>query len=157
VAINRAPFNALVDDDGSGLTGSVWNKAAIQSVLLDPIDAATGAPAAIAWTPTDQSGAGLVLAAPACIYVKVGRLVFVTAQFSYPATANGAAAVIGGLPFLAAMNSGLYSTFGQAHIIHLAGNTSVVRFYDTVGNARTNAALSGALMLYAGVYTSQTP
>jgi hypothetical protein len=38
VAINRAPFNALVDDNGSGLTGSIWNKAAIASVLLDPID-----------------------------------------------------------------------------------------------------------------------
>jgi len=36
--INRAPFNALVDDTGTGLTGSIWNKAAIQSVLLDPID-----------------------------------------------------------------------------------------------------------------------
>lgn len=40
MAINRTPFNALVDDDGSGLTGSVWNKAAIQSVILDPADAA---------------------------------------------------------------------------------------------------------------------
>ena len=38
--INRAPFNALVDDTGDGLSGSVWNKAAIQGVLLDPIDAA---------------------------------------------------------------------------------------------------------------------
>jgi hypothetical protein len=38
--INRAPFNALVDDDGSGLTGTVWNKAQIKSVILDPADAA---------------------------------------------------------------------------------------------------------------------
>jgi len=38
--INRGPFNALVDDDGSDLVGSIWNKAAIQSVLLDPTDAA---------------------------------------------------------------------------------------------------------------------
>lgn len=38
--INRGPFNALVDDNGTGLTGSVWNKAAIQTVLLDPIDVA---------------------------------------------------------------------------------------------------------------------
>ena len=42
MAINRAPFNALIDDDGSGLTGTVWNKAAIQGVLLDPIDALIG-------------------------------------------------------------------------------------------------------------------
>jgi hypothetical protein len=39
MAIDRAPWNALVDDDGSNLIGSVWNKAAIKTVLLDPIDA----------------------------------------------------------------------------------------------------------------------
>lgn len=44
-AINRAPFNALVDDDGSGTKGSPWNKSAIQSVILDPVDAALAAAA----------------------------------------------------------------------------------------------------------------
>jgi hypothetical protein len=43
MSINRAPFNALVDDDGSNTVGSVWNKAAIAGVLLDPIDAALAA------------------------------------------------------------------------------------------------------------------
>ena len=38
--INRGPFNALVDDDGTGLTGTVWNKAQIAAVILDPADAA---------------------------------------------------------------------------------------------------------------------
>ena len=38
--INRAPWTALVDDDGSNLVGSIWNKDAIKTVLLDPIDAA---------------------------------------------------------------------------------------------------------------------
>jgi len=44
VPINRAPFTALVDDDGSNSLGTPWNKAAIHGVLLDPIDAAR------AWT-----------------------------------------------------------------------------------------------------------
>jgi hypothetical protein len=39
MAIDRAPWNALVDDDGSNLVGSLWNKAAINTVLLTPIDA----------------------------------------------------------------------------------------------------------------------
>ena len=39
MAIDRGPWNGLVDDDGSNLVGSVWNKAAIKTVLLDPIDA----------------------------------------------------------------------------------------------------------------------
>jgi hypothetical protein len=40
MAIDRGPWNALVDDDGSNLVGSVWNKAAIKTVLLDPMDGA---------------------------------------------------------------------------------------------------------------------
>lgn len=39
MAINRGPFNALIDDDGSGTTGTPWNKTQIAGVLLDPIDA----------------------------------------------------------------------------------------------------------------------
>lgn len=42
MAIDRGPWNALVDDDGSNLVGSIWNKAAIKTVLLDPIDVALG-------------------------------------------------------------------------------------------------------------------
>jgi hypothetical protein len=40
MAINRAPFNALIDDDGSNTVGSIWNKTAIKDVILDPVDAA---------------------------------------------------------------------------------------------------------------------
>jgi len=36
MAIDRTPWNALVDDDGSGLTGSIWNKDTIKTVVLDP-------------------------------------------------------------------------------------------------------------------------
>jgi len=39
MAIDRTAFNALVDDTGVG-NGSIWDKSAIQTVLLDPIDAA---------------------------------------------------------------------------------------------------------------------
>lgn len=41
--INRAPWNALVDDDGSNTIGTPWNKAAIAGVILDPVDAAIAA------------------------------------------------------------------------------------------------------------------
>lgn len=36
--IDRTPFNALVDSDGTPGSGSVWDKAAIALVLLDEID-----------------------------------------------------------------------------------------------------------------------
>ena len=38
MAIDRGPWNALIDDDGSNLVGTVWNKDKIKTVLLDPID-----------------------------------------------------------------------------------------------------------------------
>jgi hypothetical protein len=63
--IDRAPFNALVDDDGSNLVGSVWNKAAIASVILDPTDVALAA--------LPQAGAWIIPAFdPADYYVGIG-------------------------------------------------------------------------------------
>lgn len=40
MSIDRTNYNLLTNDDGSNTVGSVWNKAAIKDVLLDPIDAA---------------------------------------------------------------------------------------------------------------------
>jgi hypothetical protein len=37
--INRAPFNLLVDDDGTNTVGTVWGKQDIKDVILDPVDA----------------------------------------------------------------------------------------------------------------------
>jgi hypothetical protein len=74
LAINRAPFNALVDDAGTGLTGSIWNKAAIQSVILDPADAAFGPGV---WTPVTFNAAnfwtGVTGAAPNK-YIVIGKM-----------------------------------------------------------------------------------
>jgi hypothetical protein len=49
--IDRGPWNALVDDDGSNLVGTVWNKDKIKTVILDPTDAAL--------VPTDAALAAL--------------------------------------------------------------------------------------------------
>lgn len=46
-SLNRAFFDAWVDDDGSGTTGTIWNKTAIDQ-LLDAVDAAL----ASSFTPT---------------------------------------------------------------------------------------------------------
>ena len=40
MAIDRTAFNALVDDTGDNLTGTVLTKAVVETVLLDPMDAA---------------------------------------------------------------------------------------------------------------------
>jgi len=41
-AIDRTKYNLLVDDDGSGMMGTVWNKQQIRDVILDPGDLAWG-------------------------------------------------------------------------------------------------------------------
>lgn len=38
--IDRTAFDAMVDDSGSGTDGTIWDKAAIEDTILDPIDAA---------------------------------------------------------------------------------------------------------------------
>lgn len=38
--INRTPYNALVDDDGTNLVGTPWTKNSVKTVLLDEIDVA---------------------------------------------------------------------------------------------------------------------
>jgi hypothetical protein len=48
ITIDRTPFNALIDDSGNNLDGSEWDKDAIDTVLLDPIDAALAKAAGLA-------------------------------------------------------------------------------------------------------------
>ena len=52
MSIDRTAYNALANDSGSNLDGSLWDKSAIKDVLLDPIDvaiAAAGSPNDLAY------------------------------------------------------------------------------------------------------------
>jgi hypothetical protein len=154
MAIDRGPWNALVDDDGSNLIGSIWNKTAIKTVLLDPIDGLVGNPTA--WTPVDVSGAGLALPTTMAQYIRIGKLIALFCQFSYPSNSNGLAAQVGNLPAVATATSGMYVTYGGQNVAHIAAATSKIQFFHpTSGAARTNAELSGYLFVLAGVYLSQ--
>lgn len=157
--VNRAPFNALVDDDGSNTVGSVWSKAQIAGVILDPVDAALATLAAAssgAWTPVDASGAGLVLSVSAARWVRVGNLVSLHVNMTYPATANGAAARIGGLPVAnGSCASGFYVCYGLANYFNLAAFASQIAMFNPTSLAgRTNAELSGATVNFSGVYST---
>ncbi len=57
------------------------------------------------WTPVDASGAALSLTGASGTYWLIGKMVFITAEFVYPATADVTTAVIGGLPSAAAATS----------------------------------------------------
>jgi hypothetical protein len=152
MAINRAPWNALVDDDGSNLTGSVWNKAAIATTLLDPIDQLVGP--VQTWTPTDQSGAGLSLAGSLGQYQQCGRLLTIWAQVQFPTTSNGAAVFLGGLPFSnTGINAGFHTTYGPTRVIHLPqSGVAVYVLNASTGTQLTNANMSGVLLIFQGSY-----
>lgn len=108
------------------------------------------------WTPVDSSGAGLTLTVTTARVTKIGKRVFLSADVSYPVTANGSAAVIGGVPsgFTA---SGIYTgsvttsgggspTVCQASVG--GGGTTVINFTSAAGSALTNANFSGAIVRF---------
>jgi hypothetical protein len=93
MSLNRAPFNALVDDDGSNTVGSLWNKAAIQSVILDPVDAFVSngglwTPYATVWAGGDGIGPTPGNAIVSGRYFRVGKWVDVAIVVSMGSTTS---------------------------------------------------------------------
>lgn len=157
--ITRTPF---IDDDGTGKTGTVWDNAAKQQ-LYDQIDAfmaGSGGLGSIGatltpWTPIDGSGAGLTLTNGGCTSIKIGKLVFITANVTYPANANGTDAYLGGLPIAShgGFTHGFYSTYGIANSLFVSFNETRIRITNpATGVNRTNANLSGAIVVFSGFY-----
>lgn len=99
------------------------------------------------WTPTDASGAGLSFSAVGT-YTKYGRLCVVQCVVIYPATASGASAVIGGLPFTVGPTigavSGTYTTCGTATTAVTSSGSTVVSLVSasTSTTPITNATMS---------------
>ena len=145
MAITRTP---IVDDDGSGQTGTVIDNAWKQE-LYNQIDAVIGGvaqPCQGSWTPIDTSGAGLVFASPIGRYSRNGNLITVFLQMAMPATANAAAVSIGGLPFAngGGVPGGGYTTYGPQFAWHVGQGASAITVFHSVSSAQqTNANLSG--------------
>jgi hypothetical protein len=147
--ITRTP---IIDDDGSGTSGTVIDNAWKQE-FYNQIDAFAGAPKT-AWTPADWSGANLVLTIDAAWACRIQSAVIIVAHVTYPVTAHGGAAVLGGFPYPArGSSSGFYTTYPPDRMFFLDVNQSAINILNpTTGAAFTNAALSGASMRFAGVY-----
>lgn len=101
-----------------------------------------------AFTPTDASGASLTFTSVNCQYTKVGHLVTCWFQLSYPVTADGSSAKIGGLPFTSfagiQQHGLLFSSLGPLDVATVA-NAQLSVIQDTSG-AKTNASLSGSII-----------
>lgn len=109
------------------------------------------------WTPTDASGAGLTFTTSKTLYTRVGNVVTVTGIVTWPATASGATAQVGGLPFTAKTGStGFFPGVNNASL-SIVGNVAdgTATFYlgqpETTNN-RTNANMSGKLFAFSGSY-----
>lgn len=122
----------------------IWSGAAWNSYL----GAVSGA-----WTPVDASGVGLAFSVYSSTYIKIGNLVFVSANLDYPTTTDTANAVIGGLPF--ASNSIIRGyTYTASKMFGLENNGSGTNLAITdpgVAYAK-NAEVSGTNFSFSASY-----
>jgi hypothetical protein len=108
------------------------------------------------WTPTDASGASLSFTGAVGTYTRIGRWTNYTGFLTYPATASGVSAVIGGLPFVSAVNApgSCLSGSATATVPMVNSGQSELSFYtDGTVNNKLNSAFSAANVWIAGGYS----
>lgn len=110
------------------------------------------------WTPIDASGAGLTftLVSPST-YTKIGREILLHFDVTYPITADGSNAAIGGMPFTC--NASIYGTADMPYnqlgsyvggLINV-GSTNILLF-TFAATAKTNLQMSTVRLIGDGSY-----
>lgn len=105
-----------------------------------------------AWTPTDASGAGLSLTITRAYYWVINGVVFVQASITYPTTADGSSAFLGGLPFAVPANGGACGAISVGGFALAVSGTSTVQIFGYAGTPYTNVGLSGAQIILSLAY-----
>jgi hypothetical protein len=125
-------------------------------VLVGSTVTKVGVPASgTTWTPTDASGAGLSLTVSAATYKSSNGFVTIHSAITYPVTASGANAIIGGAPFTAAQSSvtGAYTTAAVAITAGIAIATTNISLFAAAGGAAiTNLQMSGKIIEFTISY-----
>jgi hypothetical protein len=115
------------------------------------------------WTPTDASATGnLVFTNVDAEYTRIGNMVFASGHLTYPSTADGSNALIGGLPVTVANRnaalgpSGLYITgivigAGGA-VVPQANTTRLSLISETIQGPYKNSDLSTATISFLAIY-----
>lgn len=112
------------------------------------------------WTAIDGSGASLSFTTThTALYTKIGRVVFVSFAIVYPATASGAGAIVGGLPFTSGGGGGqqyalltVFTDYGAGMLNFVAAGGTTIAFYTMAAVQITNANLSGKIVRCTGWY-----
>ena len=147
MAITRTP---MIDDDGSGTTGTIINNAWKQE-LYGQIDGLIGD--RIPWTPIDSSGAALALPTAQGFYVVHNKMLTFWGWVIYPTTSDVTPAAIGGLPFPAAsIYAGGHLTYGIYTAFFLPLGQSALTLFNAQGLPHTNVVLSGLQLIFQGAY-----
>ena len=117
---------------GAGISFPATQSASSDANTLDDYEEGT-------WTVTDASSASLTFTYNTGRYVKVGGLVYVSADFSYPSTASGVIAKIN-LPFAALSQSGNAGSPGGGVAYYNGGGatTGAIGFYVSNGQSVAN-------------------
>lgn len=112
---------------------------------LDDVYDAIPLQTAAAWTPVDNSGAGLSLTIIYSKYVRTGRMVTLSANVTYPTNSSSANVTIGGFPGLGSIDSGA-SFFNLAVPNTLLNLTNAgIAIYNSTSNMNmTNGDLTDA-------------
>lgn len=140
VATTMGVGGATPSGSGSGITFPATQSASSDANTLDDYEEGT-------WTPTDTSGAGLSFTGVVAQYVKVGSMLVAQMSITYPSTANGNQAAIGGLPFTTANfdNAGGFHRYGTnaAYIFPtLSANGTSGSLFTIGGTGVSNVSLS---------------
>jgi len=110
------------------------------------------------WTPSDVSGAALSFTAVEGVYTKIGNIVHVAFTLTYPATASGVDASIGGLPFASATGNTAggacsYTTAAITPTLLMPSAAAVLNPRRAAGGAAmSNAELSGSVIRASVTY-----
>lgn len=113
---------------------------------------------ATSWTPIDSSGAGLTFSSVSGTYQQIGNWVFASFRLTFPATASGASATIGGLPVTAA-NSVLAAgphimgvVGGAGGSIRVNANATTFIIFNPSGTQLTNADVTTLTLFGTIIY-----
>lgn len=110
------------------------------------------------WTPTDNSGAGLVFTSPVGKYSQIGNIVIASCSLTYPATVNASGAVIGGLPVPTNASAGqqggqvVYTNAPTLARASTSAGTSSANLWTASGAGIANSAMTGSLNYFMFIY-----
>jgi hypothetical protein len=118
------------------------------------VNAVPATTACTSWTPTDQSGAGLIFTSVSAQYCQYGNLVIAYGTLTYPSTADATSAKISlpvavpNQPYAAVLSTNLAV---NDYLKTLIG-TSTASIVSSVGAAATNVSLTTKTIIFMLIY-----